>query len=184
VTTAEVLVIGGGPVVSVTETPSAAQAISALYAQQYRSLMRQAIALVDHEPSAEEIVQDAFEQLVRRWSTLRDLEAATQYLRRSVVNGSRDRLRRRRTRREALLPASALARSAEDAVLMTARDRELIDAVAGLPRRQREVIALRYFLDWTEAEVADVLGISKGAVKSTGHKGLAALRSRLKEVDQ
>ena len=160
------------------------QALTVLYEAHYRPLTQLATLLAGGDPAAEEIVQDAFEQLVRRWSTLRDLEAATQYLRRSVVNGSRDRLRRRRTRREALLPASALARSAEDAVLMTARDRELIDAVAGLPRRQREVIALRYFLDWTEAEVADVLGISKGAVKSTGHKGLAALRSRLKEVDQ
>jgi RNA polymerase sigma-70 factor (sigma-E family) len=177
-------VIGGAPVISVHEAPSAAQAITALYAQQYRSLMRQAIALVDHEPSAEEIVQDAFEQLVRRWSTLRDVDAATTYLRRSVLNGSRDRLRRRRTRRQAALPASAPAHSAEDAVLMTARDRELVDAVAGLPPRQREVIALRYFLDWTEAEVAEVLGISKGAVKSTGHKGLVTLRTRLKEVDQ
>jgi RNA polymerase sigma factor (sigma-70 family) len=69
-------------------------------------------------------------------------------------------------------------------VLLSARDRQLIDAVVQLPRRQREVIALRYFLDWTEAEVADVLGISKGAVKSNAHKGIAALRTRLEEVDR
>ena len=137
---------------------------------------------LDHQTTAEEIVQDAFEQLLRRWSTLRDPAAATTYLRRSVLNGSRDRLRRRQTRRLAVLPTAGVAHSAEHTVLLTARDRQLIDAVAQLPRRQREVIALRYFLDWTEAEGRRRARHLEGRVESNAHKGIAALRTRLEEV--
>jgi DNA-directed RNA polymerase specialized sigma24 family protein len=70
VTAAEVLVVEVPAMLARTDVPSAQQAITALYVQHYRSLMRQALALVDHETTAEEIVQDAFEQLLRRWSTL------------------------------------------------------------------------------------------------------------------
>ena len=54
-------------------------------------------------------------------------------------------------------------------------------ALRGLPRRQREVIALRYYLDLSEADIAETLGISTGAVKSHASRGSAALRERLAE---
>ena len=56
---------------------------------------------------------------------------------------------------------------------------DLVRALRALPRRQREVVALRYLADRPEAEVADLLGCSAGAVKQHAHRGLAALRARL-----
>jgi RNA polymerase sigma factor (sigma-70 family) len=59
------------------------------------------------------------------------------------------------------------------------RRRAVIDALAELPRRQREVLALRYYLDLSEREIAETLGISAGAVKSHASRGAAALRTHL-----
>ena len=55
----------------------------------------------------------------------------------------------------------------------------MLDALEALPRRQREVIALRYYVDLSEAEIADALGISRGAVKSHASRGAATLRGLL-----
>ncbi|HEX7716677.1 MAG TPA: sigma-70 family RNA polymerase sigma factor, partial [Marmoricola sp.] len=65
------------------------------------------------------------------------------------------------------------------AVLQTERRTAVLDALAALPTRQREVLALRYYLDLSEADIAATLGISRGAVKSHASRGVAALRERL-----
>jgi RNA polymerase sigma factor (sigma-70 family) len=67
-------------------------------------------------------------------------------------------------------------------VLGDSRRRMVLDALQQLPRRQREVLALRYYLDLSEAEIADALGISRGAVKSHASRGSAALRPILEEL--
>jgi RNA polymerase sigma factor (sigma-70 family) len=59
--------------------------------------------------------------------------------------------------------------------------RAVLAAVARLPRRQREVLALRYFLDLSEKQIAAMLGISRGTVASTTARGIAALARKLKE---
>jgi RNA polymerase sigma factor (sigma-70 family) len=65
--------------------------------------------------------------------------------------------------------------SAESAVLAGEDRREVLAAVARLPRRQREVLVLRYFLDLTDPEIAADLGVSRGTVVSTASRALAAL---------
>jgi RNA polymerase sigma factor (sigma-70 family) len=55
----------------------------------------------------------------------------------------------------------------------------VLDAMRALPERQREVLALRYYLDLSEAEIAEALGISRGAVKSHASRGSATLRGLL-----
>jgi RNA polymerase sigma factor (sigma-70 family) len=97
------------------------------------------------------------------------------------VNRSRSHLRhlsvvRRHAEREALPAHEA---GADHAAYDVERRGTLLDALRGLPRRQREVLALRYYLDLSEAEIADVLGISRGAVKSHASRGAAALRAVL-----
>ena len=57
----------------------------------------------------------------------------------------------------------------------------MLDALAALPTRQREVLVLRYFLDQSEREIAATLGISQGAVKSHASRGAAALRTSLEK---
>jgi len=175
-----------GPLTARSARPSltAADAIAGLHAQHYRSLVRLAVALVDQEASAEEVVQEAFERVLRRWHRLRDSQAAEAYLRTAVVNGCRDRLRRRAVRRAAPVTHLRAAGSAEETAIVNDEQRRTLEALHVLPTRQREVLVLRYFAQWSEAEIADGLGISVGTVKSTAHRGVAALRAALTETDE
>jgi RNA polymerase sigma factor (sigma-70 family) len=72
--------------------------------------------------------------------------------------------------------------SAEAAAIDGEDRRMLLAAVAALPPRQREVLALKYFLDLSEADVAAILGITRGTVSSTGTRAIAALAKQLKET--
>jgi RNA polymerase sigma-70 factor (sigma-E family) len=153
--------------------------VTELFAHHYRRLVGLAVLLVDDRETAEEVVQDAFESLYRGWGRLRDPDAALVYLQRSVVNGSRSRLRRRATERAYLLPDSEPVPSAETAGLHRGELSELDDAILALPQRQREVVVLRYFLDLSEDQIAQWLGISRGAVKSHASRAAAALRQRM-----
>jgi RNA polymerase sigma-70 factor (sigma-E family) len=156
--------------------PIVVDEIAQLHAEHYVPLVRLAVALIDRRESAEEVVQDAFLATIRRWDQLRDPSTAQAYLRRAVVNGSRDRLRARRVRRAVTAPEATLIRSPEDEVLMLEEHRALISALRTLPRRQREVLVLRYFGDFSERETAQAVGISLGGVKSSAHRGMTALR--------
>ena len=157
--------------------PSMASTVTDLHARHYVGLVKLARTFVDTTASAEEIVQDAFERVIRRWDRLRDIDAIEAYLRRCVVNGCHDRIRRRAVRRAAPADIAMTALSAEDRALLTDRQQRLLATVRQLPARQRDVLLLRYFAELSEAEVAAALGISKGTVKSSAHKGLGALRS-------
>ena len=152
-----------------------------LHHRHFLPLVRLARTLVDHQASAEEVVQEAFEGIIRRWNGLRDGQALEAYLRRSVINGCHDRLRRRAIRRSLSPREAGTALSAEDTAVLTDQQQRLLDSVRRLPARQRDVLLLRYFAEWSETEIADALHVSKGTVKSSAHKGLAALRLTLTE---
>ncbi len=147
-----------------------------LYRQQRMRMIRLAMLLVDEPATAEDVVQEAFTGLYRNWSGLRDHNAAVGYLRSAVVNGSRSVLRRRKTAREYQPPHQANARSAESLAMLTAEHQAVVAALGQLPRRQREVLVLRYYGDLSEAEIAEATGISKGTVKSTASRALEALQ--------
>jgi RNA polymerase sigma-70 factor (sigma-E family) len=157
--------------------------VEQLYAAHWRSLVRLSVLLVRDTGTAEEVVQDAFVAMHGRWSRLREPDKALAYLRQAVVNRSRSALRHRavverHVRREGGL--AVLHEGAADAASMTAARRDaVLEALRQLPTRQREVIALRYYLDLSEAEIAEALGISAGAVKSHASRGAAALRAHL-----
>ncbi len=164
---------------------SADDAIEQLYAAHWTRLVRLSVLLVRDVGTAEEIVQDAFVAVHARWSKLRDPDLALAYLRQAVVNRSRSVLRHRavvtkyaaRDRGPAPLPG------ADEAALTGARRDAVLDAMRELPQRQREVLALRYYLDLSEAQIADTLGISQGAVKSHASRGAARLRELLNGAD-
>jgi RNA polymerase sigma-70 factor (sigma-E family) len=137
--------------------------------------VRLAVLLVDDPATAEDVVQEAFTGLHRHWGRLRDENAALGYLRTAVVNGSRSVLRRRRTAREYTPPHTADARSAESLAMLSAEHQAVVSALAKLPRRQREVLVLRYYGSLSEAEIAEATGISRGTVKSTASRGLEAI---------
>jgi RNA polymerase sigma-70 factor (sigma-E family) len=163
---------------------SADEAVTALYAAEYRPLVRVATLLLHDQGAAEDITQDAFVALHAAWWRLRSPDRARAYLRQSVVNRCRSALRHRGVvdrylRRQ---PPPATIASAEHAVLAAAAHDEMLAAVATLPTRQREAVVLRYYADLSEAETAEVMGVSVGAVKSHTSRAMTALRARLGEA--
>ena len=149
----------------------------AVYAEQWYPMVRLAVLLVDDVAAAEDVAQDAFIALHGRYDSLRDSNAATAYLKTCVVNGSRSVLRRRRVaRRHAVTVTAAI----EDRRLQLTEDcRDVMAALRALPRRQREVLVLRYWADLSEADIANALGVSRGTVKSTASRALDTLQQTM-----
>ena len=159
-------------------------AVAMLFRTHHRRLVGLASLLCDDQATAEDVVQEAFAGLYRRWWQLRDPHNAVAYLNRAVVNGGRDHLRRGRRSDASMLrmvPESEELSSAEQDVVSHDEADRLWRAVTQLPHRQRQVLVLRYYLDQTEAEIADTLGIARGSVKRHASRGLAAL-ARSEEV--
>jgi RNA polymerase sigma-70 factor (sigma-E family) len=155
-------------------------ALAELYAGHYARLVRLAVLLLRDQALAEDVVQDSFVAIHRHWPRI-DQSTAPAYLARTVVNRSRSAQRHSsvvaRSRPEPLPDAA----SADVPVLAAERRSQVLDALAGLPTRQREVLVLRYYLDQSEREIATTLGISQGAVKSHASRGAAALRTTLEK---
>ncbi|WP_171166594.1 SigE family RNA polymerase sigma factor [Streptomyces sp. I05A-00742] len=146
------------------------------YRAHYRSLLGLAALLLDDTASCEDVVQEAFIRVHSARNRVRDPDKTLAYLRQTVVNLSRSALRRRILGLKLLSkPMPDMASAEEGAYEQLERD-QLIKAMRGLQRRQREVLVLRYFADMTEAQVAEVLGLSLGSVKAYGSRGIAALR--------
>ena len=155
--------------------------MTALYQAHATGLVRLAMLMLGDQPSAEDVVQDAFLGLYRRWGALGDPGRAVAYARASVLYGCRDVLRRRSRK----IPAALLephAESAEARALLGEEHREVLAALRRLPGRQREAVILRHCLGLPEDEVAEAMKVSRGTVKSASHRGLAALARILKEA--
>ncbi|GAB3547310.1 RNA polymerase sigma-70 factor (sigma-E family) [Actinopolyspora lacussalsi] len=161
------------------DQPQAPMTLEDLYRNQQMRMVRLAILLVDDPATAEDVVQEAFTGLYRNWSQLRDSKAAVGYLRTAVVNGSRSVLRRRKTAREYQPPHQPDARSAESLAMLSSEHQAIVAALGHLPRRQREVLVLRYYGNMSEGEIAEATGVSKGTVKSTASRALEALQKQL-----
>ena len=156
-------------------------AVEQLYAAYWRQLVRLATMLVRDQAAAEDLVQDAFVAMHGRWSRLRDPDKALAYLRQAVVNRSRSALRHRVVVDRHLRSSSPGDVVVEGPGLAGSRRDAVLAALAQLSERQREVLVLRHYLDYSEAQIADALGISRGAVKAHAHRGSAALRDLLGE---
>jgi RNA polymerase sigma-70 factor (sigma-E family) len=158
------------------------EAVTQLYTAHYRSLVRLAALLLRDVGASEEVVQDSFISLHKAWKRLRDPDRALAYLRQTVVNRSRSVLRHRSVElRHAPAPMPDAA-SAEYGALGRLEQQAVIRALSRLPERQREVLVLRYYSDLSEADIAETIGISRGAVKSHAFRGMAALRTTLEQT--
>jgi RNA polymerase sigma-70 factor (sigma-E family) len=160
------------------------EGIEQLYLAHWDRMVRLSVLLVRDQGIAEEIVQDAYVAVHQRWDRLNDHDHAVAYLRQAIVNRSRSALRHRAVVQRYLnrqaLPENAP--SSEEPVMGDARRELVLDALRQLPRRQREVLALRYYMDMSEAEIAETLGVSRGAVKSHASRGAASLRPILDKL--
>jgi RNA polymerase sigma-70 factor (sigma-E family) len=163
-----------------------ADPLAALHREHYASLVRLASLVLGDVGLSEQVVQDAFVKLHLRWGGLRQLDRAPAYLRSCVLNGARSQLRHQKVRdrhdaRRTVAPASGTPQAS---VVAAAEHDRVVAALRRLPERQREALALRYFLDLPEAEIAAAMGVSAGSVKTHAHRGLAALAQLLGEKDQ
>jgi RNA polymerase sigma-70 factor (sigma-E family) len=164
-----------------TRPPSSADAVTALYETHALGLVRLAVVMTGDQGSAEGIVQDAFLGLYRRWDSLTDLPYPLAYLRASVLNGCRTALRRRSRADRAHYLSEVPSESAEARALLSEEQRAVARAIRDLPDRQREALVLRYHLNLSEADTAEAMRVSRGAVKSATSRALATLGRRLKE---
>jgi RNA polymerase sigma-70 factor (sigma-E family) len=152
------------------------RAVTAIYSEHYRSLVRLAAFLVRDNATAEEVVQDSFVAMHGAWRRLRDTDKALSYLRQSVVNRSRSVLRHRMVVDKNTPKPPPDMPSAEHGAIIQLERSAVVSALRGLPERQREALVLRYYGDLSEAQIASVMGISRGAVKSHTARAMAALR--------
>jgi RNA polymerase sigma-70 factor (sigma-E family) len=160
---------------------AAADSLTVLYTRHYRGLVRLAAHLTGDRDTAEEVVQDAYVKVLGRWGGVRDLDKGEAYLRQSVVNLSRSRLRHRVVV-DKHAPAPMPDAASAEAGAMARLDRAaVVRALADLPQRQREAVVLRYYADLSEAQTAHAMGVSAGAVKSHTSRAMATLRHLLGE---
>lgn len=157
----------------------AGDALAVLFDTQYARMLRLATGLLGDVASAEDAVQDALTSMHTSWARVRDKEHATGYLHRCVVNAARSRLRRVAVTQRSRYRRSLEVPSAEDEVLSGWLSGPVVAAVRALPRREREAVLLRYYLDVSEKDAAQLLGVSCGAVKAYASRGLARLRAEL-----
>jgi RNA polymerase sigma-70 factor (sigma-E family) len=150
-------------------------AFTAVYLANYHSLIRLAALLVDDRAGCEDVVQDAYVRVYASRSRLRDESRALAYLRQTVVNLSRSALRRTMVARRRAEPAPPVPGGPDEVTLDRLAQTAVVQALRRLPRRQREVLVLRYYADLSEAAVADTLGISTGSVKAYASRGLDRL---------
>ncbi|MBT2212503.1 MULTISPECIES: RNA polymerase sigma factor [Actinomadura] len=151
-----------------------------LYEAHAPDLVRLALVMVGDRATAEDVVQDSFLGLYRRWERLKDTGKALTYLRSSVLNNCRSVLRRRSRR---LLGAQEPpAASAESRVLDREQGKEILDALRRLPHRQRETLVLRFVLDLSEEETAQIMRVSRVTVRTNTSRGRTALERMLGEA--
>jgi RNA polymerase sigma-70 factor (sigma-E family) len=148
--------------------------LARLFEMHYASMLRLAVLLGADDP--ENVVAEAYYQIYRRWRRLRDTEVAEAYLRSTVCNLTRMRIRHLQVARKHVeAPPNEVVASAESTALLHDDQRVLIDALQQLPARQREALVLRHWLGLKESEIAAAMGISRGSVKTHTSRGLAAL---------
>lgn len=136
-----------------------------LYRDQYRAMVRIAYLMTSDNAVAEELVQDAFVRVYRKWS---GVENPTAYLRRAVVNACRSHHRRRYVEKAHEPDAPEPVAPPEVDVMWEHLQR--------LTPKRRAALVLRFYEDLKVDDIAEVLDCSPGTVKSLIHRGLASLR--------
>jgi RNA polymerase sigma-70 factor (sigma-E family) len=149
---------------------------SAYLAARQASLLRTAYLLTGDRHQAEDLVQTAFAKLYLAWDRVLERESVDGYVRRILVNENASLWRRAWRRRE--FATDRVPDVASHDTYDDGRGAALWDLVQTLPRKARAVLVLRYYEELSEAETADVLGISTGTVKSQTSRALATLRDR------
>ena len=153
--------------------------VVALFTAEADRLVSLARFFVDDRAAAEDLVQEAFIRLARNSHRIHDEARAAAYLRSIVINLARDHNRRGLVSLRHRPPALLDDPSAEDRATDNEARREVVAALRGLPRRQRDCVALRYYLELPVPEIAETLGVSVNSVKTHLQRGLRAMAATL-----
>jgi RNA polymerase sigma-70 factor (sigma-E family) len=156
-------------------------ALVELYLSHYAPMVRLAVLLVRDGPTAEDVVQEAFADMMGR-----EPREPAAYLRRAVVNGCASVLRHRSTveRHAAVRAPAVVAESAEHEAMLLLDGNAVTAALGALSPRQRQAVVLRYYMGLSEADTANAMGCRPGSVKSHASRGLARLRAELERVPE
>ncbi len=151
--------------------------VAALFDRYYAPMCRLAYVILADAQIAEEIVMDCLVKMFSGWRRIRDMDSVDAYLRRSVVNACRSRIRRKTIewRVNAVVHHRETTRMPDWDPDKHETSRLVWAAIRELPERQRACVVLRYFEDLPEAEIAETLDCSVGTVKSQLHKARARL---------
>jgi RNA polymerase sigma-70 factor (sigma-E family) len=140
-----------------------------------RSLLHAAYLLTGNLADAEDLLQSALAKTYQAWDRIEDRKAFDGYVRRAMVNTHISWWRQRKV---AEYPTDEIPdQPVADSSAGTDTYDSLRRAIDRLPQRMRAAVVLRFFEDMTETEVADVLGVSQGTVKSTVSRAVAKLRA-------
>jgi len=152
--------------------------VADLFEQEGAALVRMARLFTDDRNAAEDLVQEAFIRLHKSAHRIRSQEKAAPYLRSIVINLARDHNRRglMSLRHQEANPMGMAPDAPEDRLLLNEQQSLLLDEVRDLSPRQRDCLLLRFYLELSEREIADVLSISANSVKTHCRRGLASLR--------
>jgi RNA polymerase sigma-70 factor (sigma-E family) len=151
--------------------------LAALFRQHYAALYRLAYLLLRDTGLAEEVVMDSFVKTFSGWGRLRDTERAPVYLRRTVINTARSKIRRQIIERRATNRFKQMNPPPAAEPQLNLEQSRIWELVRALPVRQRACVVLRYFEDLSEAQIAEILECSVGTVKSQ----LSRARARLQK---
>ena len=155
--------------------------VAALFEQESAALVRLARLFTDDRNAAEDLVQEAFIRLHHATDRIEDRTRAAAYLRSIVLNLARDHNRRglmSLRHFEALTP-EASSDALDDRIVLDEQQAAVVDALHALSQQQRDCLVLRFYLELSEQEAADTLGISPNSVKTHCRRGLDRLQIRL-----
>lgn len=154
-----------------------------LYQQHAADAVQLAYLLTGNKHLAEDLAQDAFVRLFGRFQELRNPEAFGAYLRRTIVNLSRDHFRRLQRERSLSRRQRSSDGEEDDRLSRVDAHDELFQALQTLPPRQRAAVVLRFCESLSEHETAEILETSVGAVNSLVSRGLTTLRKQVRSED-
>jgi RNA polymerase sigma factor (sigma-70 family) len=159
-----------------------AEAVRLLFRDHHLELVRLALMMVGDAAAAEDVVQDTYERLHRRWRAVREPSKGLAYARSCVLNGCRSAHRRSAiARKYAPRLAERTGEVSPDASSAVDDSAAVVAALRLLTRRQREVVVLRYYADLEVPEIAGTLQVSEAAVRATMNRALAVLARVLRE---
>ena len=158
--------------------------VTELFRAHHLELVRLAVMMTGDVATAEDVVQDVYERLHRRWPAMRSAAGGLAYARASVLNGCRSAHRHAAARRRQVLRLASGQQPCGDTEAAAADRGALTAALRELPPRQREVLVLRYFCDLDVAEISQMLRIGPSSVRSAICRGLGALAAALGEDER